>query len=203
MSASQERDPTPGWIRRLAKLVWVHRTNVLISFAAAVLGSMGQAVVPLVARKIVDDVIGHDGARLWPWLLLLVMIAGAVFAFAYLRRYRGGLVGIAVQYDLRNRMHDHLLTLDERSLSHLSTGQIVARANSDTALVQGLLNFLPLITGNLLMMIVSLVIMFALSPPLALVGLVIAPALFVVSLRMRLKVFPATWDGQQREGEVA
>jgi ATP-binding cassette subfamily B protein len=203
MSASQERDPTPGWIRRLAKLVWVHRTNVLISFAAAVLGSMGQAVVPLVARKIVDDVIGHDGARLWPWLLLLVVIAGAVFAFAYLRRYRGGLVGIAVQYDLRNRMHDHLLTLDERSLSHLSTGQIVARANSDTALVQGLLNFLPLITGNLLMMIVSLVIMFALSPPLALVGLVIAPALFVVSLRMRLKVFPATWDGQQREGEVA
>jgi ATP-binding cassette, subfamily B, bacterial len=203
MSASQEPDETPGWIRRLARQVWVHKTNVLISFAAAVLGSMGQAVVPLVARTIVDDVIGHDGARLWPWLALLVVIAVAVFFFAYLRRYRGGLVGIAVQYDLRNRMHDHLLTLDERSLSHLSTGQVVARANSDTALVQGLLNFLPLITGNLLMMIVSLVIMFVLSPLLALVGLVIAPALFVVSLRMRLKVFPATWDGQQREGEVA
>ena len=203
MSASQEPDETPGWIRRLAKQVWVHKTNVLISFVAAVLGSLGQAVVPLVARTIVDDVIGQDGARLWPWLALLVVIAVAVFFFAYLRRYRGGLVGIAVQYDLRNRMHDHLLTLDERSLSHLSTGQVVARANSDTALVQGLLNFLPLITGNLLMMIVSLVIMFVLSPPLALVGLVIAPALFVVSLRMRLKVFPATWDGQQREGEVA
>ena len=203
MSASQEPDETPGWIRRLASQVWVHKTNVLISFVAAVLGSLGQAVVPLVARTIVDDVIGQDGALLWPWLALLVVIAVAVFFFAYLRRYRGGLVGIAVQYDLRNRMHDHLLTLDERSLSHLSTGQVVARANSDTALVQGLLNFLPLITGNLLMMLVSLVIMFVLSPPLALVGLVIAPALFVVSLRMRLKVFPATWDGQQREGEVA
>jgi len=193
----------PGWIRRLSGQVWVHRTNVLISFAAAVLGSLGQAVVPLVARTIVDDVIGQDGARLWPWLALLVVIAVLVFWFAYLRRYRGGLVGIAVQYDLRNQIHDHLLTLDEQSRSHLSTGQLVARANSDTALVQGLLNFLPLVTGNLLMMIVSLVIMFVLSPLLALVGLVIAPALFVVSLRMRLKVFPATWDGQQREGEVA
>ena len=108
-----------------------------------------------------------------------------------------------MQYDLRNRMHDHLLTLDEQSLSHLSTGQLVARANSDTTLVQGLLNFLPLVSGNLLMMLVSLVIMFVLSPLLALVGLVIAPALFVVSYRMRLKIFPATWDGQQREGEVA
>jgi ATP-binding cassette subfamily B protein len=207
MSASQaapaEERATPGWIRRLAGQVWVHKNNVLISFAAAVLGSMGQAVVPLVARKIVDDVIGHDGARLWPWLALLVVIAVLVFWFAYLRRYRGGLVGISVQYDLRNRMHDHLLTLDEQSLSHMSTGQIVARANSDTALVQGLLNFLPLVTGNVLMLVVSLAIMFVLSPLLALVGLVIAPALFVVSYRMRLRVFPATWDGQQREGEVA
>ena len=205
MSASQDppQDDAPGWIRRLSGQVWVHRRNVLISFIAAVLGSLGQAVVPLVARKIVDDVIGHDDAPLWPWLALLVVIAGLVFVFAYLRRYRGGLVGIAVQYDLRNRMHDHLLTMDEQSLSHLPTGQLVARANSDTALVQGLLNFLPLMTGNLLMMIVSLVIMFVLSPVLALVGLVIAPALFVVSYRMRRVVFPATWDGQQREGEVA
>jgi ATP-binding cassette subfamily B protein len=184
-------------------LVWVHRRNVLISFAAAALGSGSQAVVPLVARRIVDDVIGEDDARLWPWLVLLVVLAVAAFGFAYLRRYRGGLVGIGVQYDLRNRMHDHLLTLDEQSRSHLSTGQVVARANGDTALVQGLLNFLPLMTGNLLMMLASLVIMFVLSPLLALVGLVIAPALFVVSYRMRIKVFPATWDGQQREGEVA
>ena len=108
-----------------------------------------------------------------------------------------------MQLDLRNRMHDHLLTLDQQTLAGLSTGQVVARANGDTALVQGLLNFLPLMTGNLLMMVVSLVIMFVLSPTLALVGLVIVPALFVVSYRMRQKVFPATWDGQQREGEVA
>jgi ATP-binding cassette, subfamily B, bacterial len=206
MSASQEpraETDAPGWVRRLTGLAWVHRSNILVSFAAAVLGSLGQAVVPLVARKIVDDVIGRDGAPLWPWLVLLVVIAVLVFWLAYLRRYRGGLVGIAVQYDLRNRMHDHLLTLDEQSRSQLSTGQVVARANGDTALVQGLLNFLPLMTGNLLMMLTSLVIMFVLSPLLALVGLVIAPALFVVSYRMRIKIFPATWDGQQREGEVA
>jgi ATP-binding cassette subfamily B protein len=207
MSTSQDapegRDEKPGWIRRLGGLVWDHRANVWISFAAAALGSGSQAVVPLVARKIVDDVIGDEGEPLWPWLLLLVAIAVAAFGFAYLRRYRGGLVGIGVQYDLRNRMHDHLLTLDEQSLSRLSTGQVVARANSDTALVQGLLNFLPLMTGNLLMMLASLAIMVVLSPLLAVVGLVIAPALFVVSYRMRIKVFPATWDGQQREGEVA
>ena len=208
MTTSEELlgEPThqpPGWVRRLWAQVWLHRTHVLIAFVAAVLGSLGQAAVPLISRRIIDDVIGQPDALLWPWLALLVVIAVLVFGFAYLRRYHGGLVGIGVQLDLRNRMHDHLLTLDQQTLAGLSTGQVVARANGDTALVQGLLNFLPLMTGNLLMMVVSLVIMFVLSPTLALVGLVIVPALSVVSYRMRLKVFPATWDGQQREGEVA
>ena len=61
MPTSQE--PTPGWIRRLSGQVWKHKRDVLISFAAAVLGSAGQAVVPLVARTIVDDVIGRPSSR--------------------------------------------------------------------------------------------------------------------------------------------
>jgi ATP-binding cassette, subfamily B, bacterial len=201
MPASQE--PTPGWIRRLSGQVWKHKRDVLIAFGAAVLGSAGQAMVPLVARTIVDDVIGHPDAPLWPWLLLLVVIAVAVFGLAYLRRFHNGRSSLAVQYDLRNQIHDHLLTLDRASLSHLSTGQLVSRASSDTTLILGLLNFLPLMGGNLLLMLIALVIMFVLSPLLACVGLVIAPALFFVSYRLRIRVFPASWDGQQREGEVA
>ena len=45
--------------------------------------------------------------------------------------------------------------------------------------------------------------MLYLSPLLALVSVVVAPAVLVVSYRMRWRVFPATWDGQQREGDVA
>ena len=201
MSASQ--DAPPGWIRRLSGQVWKHKRDVQISFVAAVLGSAGQAMVPLIARTIVDDVIGDSSKPLWPWLVLLVLIAIAVFGLAYLRRFHNGRSSLAVQYDLRNQLHDHLLTLDQRTLSNLSTGQLVARASSDTTLILGLLNFLPLMFGNLLLMLMSLAIMFWLSPLLACIGLVIAPALFVVSYRLRMKVFPASWDGQQREGEVA
>src|SRR5207302_234113 len=93
---------------------------------------------------------------LWPWLVALFVAAGITFGLAYLRRYRGGLVAFAVQYDLRNRMHDHLLSLDQATLSRLPTGQLVSRANSDSGLIQGLLSLLPLVTGNLLMMLLSL-----------------------------------------------
>ncbi len=179
-----------------------HRRDVVLSVGAAVLGSVCQTAVPLVARQIVDAVILTRTSALWPWLLLLVGLAAASFAFAYIRRYRGGRVALEVQYDLRNDMHDHLQSLDFDNLGRMPTGQLVARANSDSTLVQGLLSFFPIMSSNILLLLLSLGVMLYLSPLLALVSVVVAPSLLIVSYRMRWRVFPATWDGQQREGEL-
>jgi ATP-binding cassette subfamily B protein len=197
MSAEQR------WLGQLWRYIWRHRGKVCVALGAALLGSAVQSLVPLLARHIVDEVIIARTSALWPWILTLVVAAIALFVFTYLRRYRGGQLAVEVQYDLRNAMHDHLLTLDQHTLGRMSTGQLVARANSDSTLVQALLMMLPMLCGNLLLMLASLVIMFVLAPWLALVGLVVLPTLFVVSYRMRLRVFPASWDGQQREGDVA
>jgi ATP-binding cassette, subfamily B, bacterial len=180
-----------------------HRRNVALALTGALLGSACQALVPLIARQIVDGVIVRRDSPLWPWLALLIVVAVASFGLAYLRRYRGGQVGLHVQYDLRNAMHDHLQAMDLDNLGRMPTGQLVARANSDAMLVQGLLNFFPLMSGNVLLMLISLGAMFWLSPLLAIVSLIVVPVLTVVSYRMRWRVFPASWDGQQREGDVA
>jgi ATP-binding cassette subfamily B protein len=179
-----------------------HRRDVVLSVGAAVLGSVCQTAVPLVARQIVDGVILTRTSALWPWLLLLVILAAAGFVFAYVRRYRGGRVALEVQYDLRNDMHDHLQALDFDNLGRMPTGQLVARANSDSTLVQGLLSFFPIMSSNILLLLLSLGVMLYLSPLLALVSVVVAPSLLIVSYRMRWRIFPATWDGQQREGDL-
>ncbi|MBS1892758.1 MAG: ABC transporter ATP-binding protein [Actinobacteria bacterium] len=191
-----------GWLRRLLGYVLRHRRDVAVSFAAAVLGAACQAGAPLLERQIVDGVIVERSESLWPWLIALVIVAAGAFLAAHLRRYRGGKVALEVQYDLRNEMQAHLQKMDFAALDGMPTGQLVARASSDTTLVQGLLMFIPMMSGNLLLMLLSLGVMLWLSPPLALVSLIIAPALIAVSYRMRTRIFPATWDAQQREGEV-
>jgi ATP-binding cassette subfamily B protein len=193
---------TPGWLRRLTGYVLRHRTDVAISFGAAVLGAACQAGAPLLERQIVDGVIVERSESLLPWLIALVVVAAGAFLGAHLRRYRGGKVALEVQYDLRNEMQAHLQKMDFTALDGMPTGQLVARASSDTTLVQGLLMFIPMMSGNLLLMVLSLGVMLWLSPPLALVSLIIAPALIAISYRMRTRIFPATWDAQQREGEV-
>jgi len=192
----------PGWIRRLWGYMMRQRRDVLASLGAAVLGGVAQTLVPLVERQILDGVILTHTSALWPWLVLLVALAGAAFAFAYIRRYMGGRVALRVQYDLRNAMHDHLQSMDATNLDRMPTGQLVGRANSDSTLVQGLLNFFPIMSSNILLVVLSVGVMCYLSPLLALVSIVIVPVVLVISYRMRWRVFPATWDGQQREGEV-
>ncbi len=203
VGSSGTQSPTPGWVRRLWGYMALHRRDLSLALGAAVLGSVCQTLVPLIERQIVDGVVVAHTTPLWPWLVSLLVLAAAAFGFAYLRRYRGGRVALEVQYDLRNAMHDHLQVMDFDNLDRMPTGQLVARANSDSTLVQGLLSFFPIMSGNVLLMLFSLGVMVYLSPVLAIVSVVIAPTLLIVSYRMRRRIFPATWDGQQREGDVA
>ncbi len=193
----------PGWVRRLWPYLMRHRRNLQIALGGALVGSAAQALVPLIERQIVDNVILNHRSPLAPWLALLVGLGVLTFVAAHFRRYRGGRVALDVQYDLRNEMYEHLHTLDFADHDQMPTGQLVGRANSDTTLVQGLLSFFPILSGNVLLMLASLGIMLVLSPLLALVSLVVVPTLLVVAYRMRLQMFPATWDGQQKEGEIA
>ncbi|HKA04964.1 MAG TPA: ABC transporter ATP-binding protein, partial [Acidimicrobiales bacterium] len=203
MTEPAAKTATKGWIRRLAPYLLAHRRNVALALGAAVAGQAVAAFVPVVQKVVVDDVIVAQDRPLWPWLLLLT--AAAVFSFtaAYVRRWIGGRVSLDVQFDLRNAIYERLQRLDFAGHDSLQTGQLVSRASSDLGLIQGLLSFLPIMLGNLVMLVLSLIVMTVLSPPLTAVMLVTLPLLLVLTLKLRRTIFPATWDAQQRAGEVA
>jgi ATP-binding cassette, subfamily B, bacterial len=200
-------EPAPpdagGWLRRLLPFLMAHRRNVFIAFGVSILGQAVAALTPVAEKIIVDDVIVHHRRPLAPWLALL--IAAGVFGFvaSFVRRYIGGRVSLDVQYDLRNAVYERLQRLDFASHDQMQTGQLVSRANSDVGLLQGLLMFLPIMLGNLVFLVMALAVMVRLSPPLTLVALLALPVLLVVTLRLRTTIFPASWDAQQRAGEVA
>ena len=203
MTESIEPGPAEaGWIRRLWPFIRTHRRNVAIAFGVSVAGQAVSALTPLVAKVIVDDVI--DGTEpLAPWIAVLVAAGVFGFAASYVRRFVGGRVALDVQFDLRNAVYERLQRLDFASHDQLRTGQLVSRSSSDVALIQGLLSFLPIMLGNVVMVLVALIVMTVLSPPLTLVALAVVPAMAVTALRLRSTIFPASWDAQQRAGEVA
>ncbi|MFD8890987.1 ABC transporter ATP-binding protein [Streptomyces sp. NPDC059566] len=192
-----------GWGRRLAAYTWRYRTNVLLALGSSLAGMAVMAVVPLVTKVIIDDVIGDGTKPMAPWAGMLIAAALTVYVLTYIRRYYGGRLALDVQHDLRTDMYATIARLDGRRQDELNTGQVIGRATSDLQLIQGLLFMLPMTIGNFLLFGMSLGIMLWLSPLLTLVALLMAPALWFIAKRSRKKLFPATWWAQGQAAAVA
>ncbi|MFE4964804.1 ABC transporter ATP-binding protein [Streptomyces sp. NPDC056660] len=192
-----------GWARRLAGYAWRHPRYVVLALGSSLAGMAVLAVVPLITKVIIDDVIGDHSRAMGPWAGALVGAAVLVYAATFVRRYYGGRLALDVQHDLRTEMYGTITRLDGRRQDELSTGQVVGRATSDLQLIQGLLFMLPMTIGNVLLFLISLGIMAWLSPPLTLVALAVAPALYWIAKRSRGKLHPATWYAQAQAAAVA
>jgi ATP-binding cassette subfamily B protein len=161
------------------------------------------ALVPLITKVIIDDVISDHTRDMTTWAGLLIAAALVVYVLTYIRRYYGGRLALDVQHDLRTEMYGTITRLDGRRQDELSTGQVVGRATSDLQLIQGLLFMLPMTIGNFMLFLISLVIMAWLSVPLTLVALAVAPAIWWIAKRSRTRLHPSTWYAQAQAAAVA
>ncbi|MFJ9305783.1 ABC transporter ATP-binding protein [Streptomyces cyaneofuscatus] len=192
-----------GWGRRLTGYAWRYRRNVVLALGSSLAGMAVMALVPLITKVIIDDVVTDHTRSLALWTGLLIGAAVLVYIATYIRRYYGGRLALDVQHDLRTDMYTTITELDGKRQDELSTGQVVGRATSDLQLIQGLLFMLPMTIGNILLFLMSLVIMAWLSLPLTLVALAVAPALWAIARRSRKRLFPATWYAQGQAAAVA
>ena len=192
-----------GWIRRLLPFVLAHKRNLFLAFGAALVGQGVTGLLPVIEKVLIDDVVVGRRRPLAPWIALLVGAAAVRFGLAFVRRFYGGRIALDVQYDIRNAIYDRLQRLDFARHDEMETGQLVSRANSDVTLLHGLFSFLPLASGNFVLLLVALVVMLVLSPLLTLLALVVVPIAAMITLRLRTTMFPAAWDSQQRTAEVA
>ena len=192
-----------GWLRRLAAYCWRYPRNVVLALAGTLVVTAVAAIVPLIQRQIVDDLVGPGHPAVWPLAVLLLGAALTSFGGLYLRRYRGGKVSLDVQHDLRTEMLGALSRLDGTRQDQLHTGQIVSRSISDLSMVQALLSMIPMLLGNAVLFVASLAIMLFLSPLLTLIALAVGPALWLISVASRRTLFPASWDAQQQAAAVA
>ncbi|MET7851110.1 ABC transporter ATP-binding protein [Streptomyces avermitilis] len=194
---------TRGWAHRLAGYAWRYPKDVVLALGSSLAGMAVMALVPLITKVIIDDVVGNHTRDMAPWAGALIGAAVLVYASTYVRRYYGGRLALDVQHDLRTAMYGTITRLDGRRQDELSTGQVVGRATSDLQLIQGLLFMLPMTIGNILLFLISLGIMAWLSLPLTLVALAVAPALWFVARRSRSRLHPATWYAQAQAAAVA
>jgi ABC-type multidrug transport system fused ATPase/permease subunit len=200
---TKDAETGAGWMRRLARYCWHYPRTTLLALAGTLVVTGVAAIIPLIQRQIVDDLVGPGHPAVWPLAVALAAAAVISFAGLYLRRYRAGQLSLDVQHDLRTEMFQALSRLDGARQDELHTGQVVSRSISDLSMVQALLSMVPMLLGNAVLFVASLAIMAVLSPTLTLIALAVGPALWFISVASRRKLFPASWDAQQQAAAVA
>jgi ATP-binding cassette, subfamily B, bacterial len=187
---------------RLLGFLRPYRRGVIVSFVLAAVAMGTGVLIPFLVGRTVDE-IRTGRTDLWP-LAFAIVGAGLVrLAFSVARRLIAGRVSLGVEYDLRNRMYQHLQSLELAFFDQQQTGQLMSRSTVDLQAVRFFLGYgLIFILQSLVTILVAAAVMLALNVELGALALLPAPLIFVVAYRYGKLNRPASQEVQQRIAEL-
>jgi ATP-binding cassette subfamily B protein len=181
----------------------------LAVLASSVYGAMTVASAWVIGQ-ITDRVIlpaFADGATT---TAALALAAAAIIGVALLkivgilgRRLFAGIMSYRLQADYRRRVTRQYLRLPLSWHQRHPTGQLLSNANSDVEASWFFVAPLPFACGALVMIAITVVALFLTDPLIALVGLVVFPAVFVVNVVYSQVMSPRMQRAQQLRAEVS
>jgi ATP-binding cassette subfamily B protein len=187
ISHDEKRDQ-PKITRQLLLRVWTfaqpYRWWVLGLLVTILIISSITLISPLLYRDLIDNAI-PNGDLLRLNLLALGMIAVPIIngVIGVWQRQLNAQIGEGVIYDLRRALYAHMQRMSLRFFTQTRTGELMSRLNNDVVGAQNAIsNTLVTIVSNVVALIVTLSIMFALEWRLTLLGLAILP-LFMLPAR--------------------
>lgn len=204
-ATAPEHRSTVRSLLRLWPYARVIRWRLAASISAALVAMLSVLVVPLVLGRIVDGPIArHDLSALWPLagaLLLLGLVEAGLF---YTRRVvlAGPLAGLETA--MRGDLYAKLQRLPVSFHDRWASGQLLSRATSDMFTMRLFLAFpLVFLIVNSLMFAAGTAVMFVLDWRLALITLLPALPLIVLTRHFESGYSLAARRAQDQTGDLA
>jgi ATP-binding cassette, subfamily B, bacterial len=202
----------------LIRLLRPHWPLLAVAFVAMLVQSAADLLEPWPLKVVFDYVLGSK--RMPDWLAewmpgdalgVLNVAAAAVIAIAaigalssYTEKYLSTTVAKRVGYELRHMLYHHVQRLSLSFYEQRKTGDIVVRLTSDIDATEDLISSAALgIALNLLTLAGMMAVMFYLDWRFSLIGLSVAPLLFVIVYRLTRGIKNATRAVKRQDSELA
>jgi ATP-binding cassette subfamily B protein len=190
---------------RLRRWTRPHRRTIVFMIVTACGAMLAQALVPLVAGRIVDGPIAHhDPAGIWPLagVALLLGIAEAVLFFA--RRYAMASAALGVETDARQELFGHLQRLPVAFHDRWPSGQLLSRATTDLSTIRRFIGFgFVFLIANSMTAIVVVILLLHIQPLLGLFVLLGLAPLLVLTRKFELRYSRDARRAQDLTGDLA
>ncbi|WP_026570513.1 ABC transporter ATP-binding protein [Sediminibacillus sp. JSM 1682029] len=189
-----------NWKQMLRLLTFVKPyTGKLVpgAIVAMLISTLIRMAVPVLIGKVAIDIAIKD--KDVGFLTYLVIGISLLYLVSYLantfRIKWVNILGQNVIYDLRRNLFSHVQHLSHNFFDKRSAGSILVRILNDVNSLQelftnGIINLLM----DVVMLIGIVVILFVLSPPLALAVMIVLPIMFYISTKLRRNIRRAWQD---------
>ncbi|WP_445150100.1 ABC transporter ATP-binding protein [Baekduia sp. Peel2402] len=189
--------------RRLLGFLAPYRRGVAVSALLAAIAMAATVLIPWLTGQAIDSIREGDSSDLDKYGLLVAGAGVARLVLTVGRRLVAGRVSLGVEYDLRQRLYTHLLSLELSFFDRQQTGQLMSRATVDLAAVRFFLGYgLVFIMQSALTIVLAGVAMVLVDPILAVISLVPVPFVVVIASRYGRRARPAQQAVQQRIAEL-
>ncbi|MBC7878504.1 MAG: ABC transporter ATP-binding protein [Anaerolineales bacterium] len=162
-------------------------------------------LVPRIIQSVIDDgLVGGQTNNLVRSALLLFILGLGSAILNLFHRYISEWIAVAVGYDLRNRMYDHIQHLPFTYHDHIQSGQLISRCIEDVRSIEKfagssiaeLVRFVFLSLGILL-------VMFSVNPTLAIISLLPIIPLIIMTTSFGTKVSALFFAVDTAVGDVS
>ena len=195
---------TAGLVRRFIHYYKPHKKLFFMDMGASVLVSLIGVVYPIITRTMLNTLIPERNYRMIVILgVTLLALYFAKMMLNYFIQYKGHMMGVYMQAQMRSDMFDHLEKLPYSFYDHHETGKIMSRMTNDLFDVSELAHHGP---ENIIISVLSIVISFtylmSINVWLTLIIFACVPFLVVISWSLRKKMRKAFRDTRSAMADI-
>ena len=168
-----------GALAALGPFLWPYRVQMALALVALVATSAISLILPLAARRVVDNF--DDGAGLLDqYFGAALMIVAALALGTAARYFFVTRLGERVVADIRKAVYARVITLSPAFFERVMTGEILSRITTDTTLIQSVVgSSLSIALRNMLILAGGLAMLAWTSVKLMGLVLLIVPAILI------------------------
>jgi ATP-binding cassette subfamily B protein len=190
---------------RIRSYVRPYLPQILMTTAAAMIGTLVGIAVPLLTKRMIDGPIHHhDKGAIIPLGLLALLFGAAEAVLIFVRRW--GLVksSLGLESDIRGDLYRHLQRLPIAFHDRWQSGQLLSRATSDLSTIRRFVGFgMVFLVVNAATFVIVSILLIVIYPPLGILATALTLPLAPVSLKFERVYKKQARRVQDQQGEIA
>jgi ATP-binding cassette subfamily B protein len=197
----------PGTARRVLAFAAPYRREISVFLVTVVVAAGIGVATPVIAGRVVDAITGGGAGAGRTVVLLAAGFAGLAVADALLQlvqRWYSARIGEGIILDLRAGVYDHVQRMPLQFFSRTQTGALVSRLNNDVLGAQrAFTTTLSGVVSNVIQLVLTAAVMFALSWQVTALSLVLLPAFVLPARRVGRKLAELTRESYVLDAQMS